>query len=209
MPFCKNCGKGLPVDAEFCVNCGTAVEDYAEQNNSVNTNMPEPPAVPAEQSDNGSARRQKLLDNFYLRLKWELKAWSIFSKVYTIFGGVCAGISILSLMVALISWSELSALWGVYAYMFFVYALVTLPIGIIAMVVKNKVRKYMEGLYYDCGPAVTRGESVGMIVFNALFNTVALIFYIINFITIKEHREEFEEIRNLQINAANNNRNTY
>ncbi len=206
MPFCKSCGKGLPTDAEFCVSCGVPVEKYEEQ--YTDNNMPAPPVVPEEQGDNGSERRQKLMDNFYLRLKWELKAWSISSKVMTIFGGACAGLSLLSLMIALISWSEFSAFFGMYAYMFFIYALITLPIGIVSIVMTGKVRKYMEGLYYDCGPAVKRGESIGMIVFNYLFNEVALVFFLINFITIKMHREEFEEIRSLQLNAARNN-NTY
>ena len=205
MPFCPNCGKGLPTDAVFCPSCGSSLEVNTNNDNSFNEQPACPPVAPSQYTDDGAARRQKLLDNFSLRLKWELKAWSIAEKVWCIMGGAFLGISLLMMIIGFANIGDpgMVALPMSFSYLF--VGATYLGIGIVNSVLKSKVRKYMEGLYYDCGPAVTRGESIGMIVFNALFNTVALVFYLINFITVKEHRSEFEEIRRLQLSARNNN----
>lgn len=216
MPFCNRCGHGVTVDATVCPSCGEVFSQntgncFSEnQNNSYNyTQTPPPPRAPYETEEQAAARRQQIIDNFYLRLKWERKAWSITGKVMTIFGGVCAGISLICLIAAFATWSDMSAFFGVYAYLFFIYALVSLPIGVVGIIMVGKVKKYMDGLYYDCGPAVTRGESIGMIIFNYMFNTVALVFYIINFAHIKMHKSEFEEIRRLQLNSNAQSDNNY
>lgn len=219
MPFCNRCGHGVAVDATACPSCGLAFAQntdnatYANQqtqNDSFNqTQTPPPPRPPYETEEQASARRQRVIDNFYLRLKWEHKAWSITGKVLTIFGGLCAGISLIFLIAAIAAWSEMSAFFGMYAYIFFIYTLVALPVGIISIIMTGKVKKYMDGLYYDCGPAVTRGESIGMIIFNYFFNSVALVFYVINFAYVKMHKSEFEEIRKLQLNSNAQNGNTY
>ncbi len=216
MPFCNRCGHGIPVDATVCPSCGEVFSvntDNGAYNSQTHYNTynqtPPPPRAPYESEEQAAARRQRLIDNFYLRLKWEHKAWSIMGKVMTIFGGVCAGISLICLIAAIASWSEMSAFFGAYAYVFFIYTIAVLPLGIVGIIMTGKVKKYMDGLYYDCGPAVTRGESIGMIIFNYLFNGVALVFYLINFIHIKCHKREFEEVRRLQLNSNSQSGNTY
>lgn len=204
MPFCPKCGKGIPTDTGFCPSCGCSLEENFVNETAYSTQMACPPVAPAQYSDGGAARRQQLLDNFYLRLKWELKAWRIYARVWFIFGAVFAGLSLLLFLSGL--FLDMPEAFAMY-YMAFIYSFVSslyIAEGVICAILKNKVTKYMDGLYYDCSPAVTRGESIGMIVFNALFNQVALVFYLINFITIKEHREEFEEINRLQFAARNN-----
>lgn len=217
MPFCNRCGHGVSTDATFCPSCGEVFNQNANntananqnQYNSYNQYNQAPPRAPYESPEEAAGRRQRVIDNFYLRLKWEHKAWSITGKVMTIFGGVCAGISLICLIAAIAAWSEMSAFFGMYAYLFFIYTLVALPIGIVSIIMTGKVKKYMDGLYYDCGPAVTRGESIGMLIFNYMFNTVALVFYIINFAHIKMHKSEFEEIRRLQLNSNAQSGNTH
>ncbi len=204
MPFCPKCGKGIPVEGAFCPSCG--VEIGARVKNAADIqNIANPPIAPAQYNDDGAERRQKLLDNFYLRLKWERKAWNISGLFYTISGAVIAGLSIIMFILGLVSVEDTFGVLLVYGLSYGFMGSVYLAIGIIGLIMKDKVGKYMDGLYYDCGPAVKRGESVGMIVFNAIFNVVALVFYIINYITVKEHREELEEIRMLQHNAYRNN----
>ena len=205
MPFCLKCGKGLPTDAGFCPSCGCSLEENFVNETAYSTQEACPPVAPAQYSDGGAARRQQLLDNFYLRLKWERKAWSIAGKVFTIMGAAITGISLLLFIIGFANMGEVLIASFSMAFSYLFMGTTYLGIGIVNLILKGKVSKYMEGLYYDCGPAIRRGESIGMIVFNAIFNTIALVFYVINFITIKEHREDFEEIRRLQLAAKNNN----
>lgn len=204
MPFCPKCGKGLPTDAGFCPSCGCSFEENFVNETAYSTQESCPPVAPAQYSDGGAARRQQLLDNFYLRLKWERKAWSIAGKVFTIMGAAITGISLLLFIIGFANMGEVLIASFSMAFSYFFMGTTYLGIGIVNLILKGKVSKYMEGLYHDCGPAIKRGESIGMIVFNAIFNTIALVFYVINFITIKEHREDFEEIRRLQFAVRNN-----
>ena len=220
MPFCNRCGHGVSTDATYCPSCGEVFNQnanntaYANQNqyntyDQYNQYNQAPPRAPYESPEEASARRQRVIDNFYLRLKWEHKAWSIYGKVMTIFGAVCGGITLISFIAMLFTFGEMATFWGLYAYLFFIYTIITLPVGIVSIIMTGKVKSYMDGLYYDCGPAVTRGESIGMLIFNYLFNTVALVFYIINFAHVKSHKSEFEEIRRLQLMSNSNNGNNY
>lgn len=233
MPFCKKCGRGLPLDADFCSNCGTKVEGrertYEQQNNGYNNNgynnngynnngynnngynanynsnsdyqtYQEPPR---DRGDGGAARRQNTLDHFYLRLKWERIAWSIASKVFIILGAVLLTISLIIFIIGIANGIGYVSFFLPFWYSF--YGVSIAGIGVVNYIMVGKVQRYMDGLYHNCEPAVTRGESVGMIIFCYFFNTVALVFYLINFIQIKCNREDFEEIRRLQMNSNHGN----
>ena len=84
--------------------------------------------------------------------------------------------------------------------MFIVYGVLFLPIAIVNMVLKGKVGKYRDKLYTDCTDGVKHAGSVGTIVLAAFFNTIALIFIIINFVFVKNNRETFERIKANQAN---------
>ena len=79
--------------------------------------------------------------------------------------------------------------------LFIVYGVVFLPIAIVNLVIKSKVGKYRDKLYTDCTDGVKHASSVGTIVLGAIFNSIALIFIIINFIFMKRNRETFERIK--------------
>ncbi len=217
MPFCNKCGHGVAVDATVCPSCGEVFNQNdnntanANQNqyNSYNQYNQAPPRAPYESPEEAAVRRQRVIDNFYLRLKWELKAWSIASKVFTILGSVLMFITAVMFVMSFVGGEDtIGMLFFAMYYGFF--ASMILGIGIINVIMKGKVQKYMDGLYYDCGPAVVRGESIGMIIFEYFFNNIALVFFVINFIHIKTNKAVFDEIRHLQYhnNRANNN-NTY
>lgn len=79
--------------------------------------------------------------------------------------------------------------------LFIVYGVVFLPVAIVNLVLKSKVGKYRDKLYTDCTDGVKHASSVGTIVLGAIFNSIALIFIIINFIFMKRNRETFERIK--------------
>ena len=162
-------------------------------------------APPHNHGEDLSARRQSVIDNFYLRMKWERKSWSIFSAYYFAMAGAYCVLASLYMILGFSSVDIVDIMLYVYTFIYFFTAVCYFVFGMISHVMKNKLSKYMDGLYYDCGPSVKRGTSVGMIVFCAFFNGVGLVFYIINFVHGKNHRDDFEEIRRLQYNAASVN----
>ena len=239
MPFCKNCGRGLPLDADFCSSCGTRVEkeepsvnqqseasyehvNYgsgAEQSYSDANNGQQgytyaqydgaPPSAPFNSEEQAAANRQKVIDNLYLRLKWERIAWSISSKVMIILGAILMGLTFFMFVCGAALGGEDAAYMIAFSFYYGFFASAILAIGIINKIMVGKVQRYMDGLYTDCGPAVTRCESIGMIIFEYFFNNIALVFFIINFIHVKTHKKELEEIRRLQLNANQQNANVY
>lgn len=131
--------------------------------------------------------QQKCLDEIYARLKNERLCWKIF-------GFVWIGYAVLF---TLLAFAEAYFI----IYPFIMYA----PLAVISFIMVGKVDRYMNTLYTDCGPVVERCSSVGMIVFGALFNTVAMIFIIINFINVKSNKQTLEDIKRNQ-DAYNQNR---
>lgn len=139
------------------------------------------PAVPTstEESSSTKEEQQALLDNIYARLKNERLCWKIFGFVWI---GYIALFTILGFIVP-----EL-----------FVYVVLFAPLIIINFKMIGKVDYYMNTLYTDCEPVVKRCSSVGMIVFGALFNTVAMIFIIINFVNVKSNEKTLKDIKQNQ-----------
>ncbi len=128
--------------------------------------------------------QQALLDNIYARLKNERLCWKIFGFV----------------------WLGYAALFTVLAFAAFpiiLYNLLFVPFAIISFKMIGKVDYYMNTLYTDCTPTVDRCGSVGMIVFGAFFNTVAMIFIIINFVNVKSNEKTLRDIKRNQ-DAYNN-----
>lgn len=142
-----------------------------------------PYAIPAaSQSDTYTAastkeEQQACLDNIYARLKNERLCWKIFGF-------------------ALMGYAVLFSILGIFQPILFLYvALLYLPVSIISFKMIAKVDFYMNSLYTDCEETVKRCSSVGMIVFGALFNTVAMIFIIINFVNVKNNEKILKEIK--------------
>ena len=68
------------------------------------------------------------------------------------------------------------------------------PVTVINFMMIKKVEYYESTLYTDISIARTRCTSVGMMVFCILFNTLAAIFFIINFVKTKNNAAEFDRI---------------
>ena len=76
--------------------------------------------------------------------------------------------------------------------------LVLIPETVVCFMMIKKVEYYQSTLDTDISIARTRCTSVGMIVFCVLFNTLAAVFYIINFIITKKNAAEFDKIEAAQ-----------
>ncbi len=175
MSVCRVCGKEISDDSSFCGHCGAAV------------NAPTP-------REFDRSVQEECLNTFYSRLRTERKCWRIFSFVFL-------GFTLLFVFFAFvffgIGMSEGDAFMAGFLGGFYIsYGFILfLPVCIADFIIAAKVSRYIESVYSDCGPAITRSGSVGAIVLGALFNTIAMIFIIINFIYIKRNRAVFEQIR--------------
>lgn len=76
--------------------------------------------------------------------------------------------------------------------------IVYLPLAIINLKLLKKVEYYENTLYSDVSIARKRCTSVGMIVFAAIFNKIALIFIIINFVKTRKNAAAFDRIEAAQ-----------
>jgi hypothetical protein len=76
--------------------------------------------------------------------------------------------------------------------------IVYLPLAIINLKLLKKVEYYENTLYSDVSIARKRCTSVGMIVFAAIFNKIALIFIIINFVKTRKNAASFDRIEAAQ-----------
>lgn len=82
----------------------------------------------------------------------------------------------------------------VYSVFFIFMTVVFAAIGIVNIVMCSKLKKYRAALSTDCSKGIRHASSVGSIVFAAFFNTVALVFVIINFVFMKNNSAAFERL---------------
>lgn len=164
----------------------SACEENVYEEEVVQTPAEAPGAIyDATQSDtyipsSTKEEQQACLDNIYARLKNERLCWKIFGFVW-------------------IGYSALFTILGFVAPVLFLYiVLMWLPMAIICFKMIGKVDYYINSLYTDCSHTVTRCSSIGMIVFGALFNTVAMIFIIINFVNVKTNEKILKDIKHNQ-----------
>lgn len=175
--FCTKCGKELENNAKFCVFCGEKI--VGEQQEPVYEDK-------AASEEEQIKEEQKFLDETHRLMRWEKKAWSIAGNVFLIMGAIFAGLFLLlGIMFAFI---EPAA-----ALIFFIYAGIFggmyIVEGVIGKKAAERIDFYLNSLYNDFETSRARCESVGMIVFGAFCNQIAMVFYIINFTRMKTNKE--------------------
>ena len=69
-----------------------------------------------------------------------------------------------------------------------------LPVVIISFMMIKKVEYYESTVDTDISIARKRCTSVGMMIFCIIFNNIAAIFFIINFVKTKANAESFDRI---------------
>ena len=93
----------------------------------------------------------------------------------------------------------LSFVFVMYSFYFLLIGLLGyLPTAVMSLVMLKKVEYYENTVYTDVSIARKRCTSVGMIVFAAIFNKIALIFIIINFVKTRKNAKAFDRIEAAQ-----------
>lgn len=132
---------------------------------------------------------REFLDATHRFLRWERKAWSITGKVFLIMGIVYAALFFLFgvLILAVDNGDEVGIAVG--GAILFVYCIMFgglfIANGIINIITAGKIPQYTDTLYKDFSIANKRCNSIGMIVFGYFFNSIALVFFVINFARMK------------------------
>ena len=221
MRYCSHCGNPLSPGASFCHTCGAAlktlvpeadeapvaapamepvaepvVEPVVEAAPVVETPVAETPApvvIPAR-NQGDILQEKEFLEQTNRLLRWERKAWSITGKVMLIVGIVFAALFFLLGIVFAAIGDDVA----VFSVIYFVYALVFglmfIAIGIVNTKAAGKIDQYTDTLFKDFRAAYKRCGSIGMIVLCYIFNSVSLVFFVINFVRMKTNRDLADRI---------------
>ena len=179
MRYCAKCGREMAENAAFCVSCGAPV---------VQETLP----VVGNEMDR---EEREFLENTHQLLRWEMKAWSIASKVFLISGIAFAGLFLLIALVATRDSGWVSAYFFVCAIL---YGGMFIGFGVVSQKACEKLPLYINTVYADFSLAYNRCGNIGMLVFTALFGVVSPVFFIINFVRMKANRAVIESIMSKQ-----------
>ena len=194
MSYCVKCGKEIEKDAAFCTECGATVEKEIptapEQNN-----------VPVQSptfNEEFDREEREFLDNTHKLLRWELKAWSIASKVWIIMGIIYAVVFSIYTIVG-IAMSASDYFLGGFFIGFGTTAAILgggmfIGLGIVSRKASEKLPQYIDTVYTDFSVSYKRCGNIGMLIFNVILGVVSPIFFIINFVRMKANRNVIERI---------------
>ena len=167
MKTCQACHQSLEDSASFCPYCG-----QKQEINEV--------SAPIQTTD----EREKAFYVFRRNLRHERKCWSIFGKVWV---GFCIFFAAFALLFVTISIATEEPALIAMSAVYFIYPIMFLPLAIINLVMANKITAYLDTLETDPNPAIDRCGGVWLIVLSALFNNIAMVFVILNFVHVKTH----------------------
>lgn len=182
MKFCEFCGRQLPDRAAFCDHCG-AQQPTAQAACAVQS------AVPQSAPDEGD----RLLEQIRTILRAEHLAWKIAAIVNTCLIGLVTVLVLLLLALDFPFDEFFAGLFGSLAgenvRISFSFPLgSTLPGIIVGYIMAAKTRRAYLCIERYPRAAIDHCGSVGSIILGALFNEVALIFVIINFVRCKSNK---------------------
>lgn len=182
--FCQKCGEPIPEGAHFCTNCGIMVEMAQEPEPIIEP--PTPVAEKATLSDN----EKEFIENTRRLLRWEQKAWKISGIVMTILGAFFIGIFGLLGLISLIEEPAMGIMMFSYSIIYGMF----LAIGIISLMAAKKIPFYLDTIDRDFHYTADRCGSIGMLVFTVFFNEIALVFFLINFVRMKNCQTSIKNI---------------
>jgi hypothetical protein len=188
--FCSKCSAQIPDNSKFCGVCGAPVQTTYGQTSYT-------PPVAKEYT---LAEEKESLDNFARFFKYERLAWKIEGIVILVLSCLFAGLGFIFFMAAMAE--EFFA--GIGA-IYMLYGLLFLPIAIINIKMVGRAEHYMNIVYTDAAAVEERAGNVGMIVLAAIFNSIALVFIIINFVRSKTEKDVLKSAKNRQEEFKRNN----
>ena len=178
MKYCGYCGQVMDDSDEFCKKCGAAA-------------IPTPDATP---DDVALAEEREFINGLHRFLKYERISWKVTGIVFLVLAAIYVFFGFIFAVAGLAS--EEVAITGAGIIYMFTCGITFVPLAVINLVMVSKTQKYMTMIEQgtDIGTAITRAGSVGMIVFAAFFNEIALIFIIINFVRVKCNQQVIARI---------------
>ncbi len=184
MKTCTNCGTALTEQAAFCPTCGLAVP------------ATEPVAAPVMAT--AAPNPQEVALNLMQRMfKYERLAWKIGAIVWLVYGAFFGLFSLLYGFIGLVGMIEDPEMGGMMFFMgiyFSVFVALFASVGVYNLMMVKRASHYMNTAHLDVRGALTRAGSVGMIVLGAMFNTVAMVFIIINFVNAKTNGHALQNL---------------
>lgn len=188
--FCSKCSAQIPDNSKFCGVCGAPVQTTYDQTSYT------PPVA----KEYNIAEEKECLDNFARFFKYERLAWKIEGIVILVLSCLFAGLGFIFFMAAIAE--ELLASVGA---IYMLYGLLFLPVAIVNLKMVSRAEHYMNIVYTDAAAVEERAGNVGMIVLAAFFNSIALIFIIINFVRSKTEKDVLKSAKNRQEAFKRNN----
>ncbi|MBQ7444840.1 MAG: hypothetical protein IJS71_02725 [Clostridia bacterium] len=212
MKQCHICGTANSNNASFCASCGSALggDSY------------ESVTYPAYSGNSTlTSEEREVIEGMKRNFRREKKSF----KIISIIGIVCLSIyACFVLLFAVLfilagnlgTWSTSSSLnlanlssvdpgtAGTYVVSLamiiycIVYLVMLLPGFIVGLVAAKKIDYYLTTIDNDIEPSRKRATAVGMIVFSAIFNNIAMIFVILNFVYARRNAKVIESIINKQ-----------
>lgn len=198
MSFCIKCGKEIEEGAAFCIGCGAPVEKQIPVEPVEQTEVSSASAEPVVFNEEFDREEREFLDNTHKLLRWELKAWSIASKVSIIVGIIYAVIFSLYTIAGVVMTAD-DILFGSFFTGLGSFATVfgggsLIGIGIVSKKAAEKIPQYLDTVYTDFSLTYNRCGNVGMLVFSVILGVISPIFFIINFVRMKSNRAVIERI---------------
>ncbi len=194
MSYCVKCGNKLEIGAAFCTECGAPVE----KENPVANGCDEVPVQSPFFNEEFDREEREFLDNTHKLLRWELKAWSIASKVWIIMGIIYAVMFSIYAIIGIAMSASDYFLGGFFIGFGTVAAILGggmfIGLGIVSRKASEKLPQYIDTVYTDFSISYKRCGNIGMLIFNVLLGVVSPIFFIINFVRMKANRNVIERI---------------
>ncbi len=213
MKKCLYCGAENPDYGNYCEKCGTLLGEAQEA---------EVAAVPSFYKSNDLTEKElEVIKGMKRNFRREQKAYRIFSIIYIVLIAIylLLGVLVLALGVngsgsgtVIINGNTVTDPAVVNAFFiiwlicwFSALLFVFLPIAIIGLVAANRINNYLGTIDENVRPSRKRAAAIGMIVFSAIFNQIAMIFVIMNFVYVKKRKAildsitEKQKLRNLGI----------
>ena len=188
--FCSKCSAQIPDNSKFCGVCGAPVQTTYGQTSYT-------PPVAKEYT---LAEEKESLDNFARFFKYERLAWKIEGIVMLVISCLFAGLGFIFFM-ATIAEEFFAGVGAIYM----LYGLLFLPVAIVNLKMVSRAEHYMNIVYTDAAAVEERAGNVGMIVLAAFFNSIALVFIIINFVRSKTEKDVLKSAQRRQEEFRRNN----